>query len=72
MASPAIHLAIAKKYMENNHFNDKVFIKGALYPDAQSNSVKLHYPKSDEIGEFAIGVYDKVDLYSFLVETSKT
>lgn len=72
MASVAMHLAIAKKYLEKHKELDyKEFIKGTLYPDAETNSIKLHYPKSSIMGEFAIGVYDKVDLYAFLTDYPK-
>ncbi len=72
MASPAMHLAIAKKYIErHNNLNYKEFIKGTLYPDAETNNIKLHYPKSSIMGEFAIGVYDKVNLYAFLTDYPK-
>lgn len=72
MASPAMHLAIAKRYIEkHNNLNYKEFVKGTLYPDAEKNSIKLHYPKSSIMGEFAIGVYDKVDLYAFLADYPK-
>lgn len=43
-ASPAMHLAIAKKYIErHNNLNYKEFIKGTLYPDVETNNIKLHY-----------------------------
>ena len=72
MASPAMHLAIAKIYIgKHNNLNYKNFIKGTLYPDAETNSIKLHYPKSFIMGEFAIGVYDKVNLYVFLTDYPK-
>lgn len=72
MASAAIHLAIAKKYIEkHNNLNYKEFIKGTLFPDAEANSIELHYPKSSLIGKLAIGVYDKVDLYAFLLDHPK-
>jgi len=69
MASPAMHLAIAKKYIEkHSKINYKEFIKGTLYPDATKDSIELHYPKSSAISEFAISVYDKVNLYEFLTK----
>lgn len=72
MASPAMHLAIAKKYIEKyNNLNYKEFIKGTLYPDATANSIALHYPKSSMMSEFAIGGYDKVNLYAFLIDHPK-
>lgn len=69
MASSAMHLAIAKKYIEkHNNLNYREFIKGTLYPDAQKNSIELHYPMSSVIDEFAISVYEKVNLYAFLID----
>lgn len=71
MASLAMHLAIAKKYLEkHNNLNYREFIKGTFYPDAEANSIKLHYPKNSIMSKFAIGVYDKVNLYAFLIEHS--
>lgn len=68
MASAAIHLAIAKKYLERHPGLDKKeILRGTLYPDVGINSIELHYPKSFVIRDFAIGVYDKVDLYAFLL-----
>lgn len=67
MASPTIHLAIAKKYLDKHpSLDSKEFIKGVLFPDASENSIKLHYPKTFIMDKFAIGVYNKVDLYAFL------
>lgn len=67
MASTAIHLAIAKIYIEkHNALNYKKFIKGTLFPDAETNSIELHYPKGPNLYKLAIGVYNKVDLYAFL------
>lgn len=72
MASPAIHLAIAKKYIERHNYLDyKEVMRGVLYPDAEENSIELHYPKSPIIDKLAIGVYNKVDLYAFLKEHPK-
>lgn len=69
MASAAIHLAIAKKYLEKHkNLNYEEVMKGTLYPDAETNSVELHYPKNYIIGEFAISVYNKVNLFAFLEE----
>lgn len=72
MASSAIHLAIAKKYIKkHNNLNYKEFIKGTLYPDAETNKFELHYPISPIIDELAIGVYNKVNLYAFLMDYPK-
>lgn len=73
MASAAIHLAIAKKYIEkHNNLSYKEFIKGTLFPDAEANSIELHYPKSSLIGKLPIDIYDnKVDLYAFLLDHPK-
>lgn len=69
MASAVIHLAIAKKYLkQHKSLNDEEVIKGTLYPDAMVNSIELHYPKSPIISKYAIGVYNKVDLFAFLEE----
>lgn len=67
IASAAIHISIAKKYLEKHpNLNYDEFIKGTLYPDVRPNNVEHHYPKSTIIGDFAISVYNKVDLYAFL------
>ena len=72
VASTTMHLAIAKKYMEKNGgLNYKEFIRGTVYPDAGENSFELHYPLSNVVGEFADCVYDKVNLYAFLVDHPK-
>lgn len=69
MASLAMHLAVAKKYIEeHNHLNYEEFIKGTLYPDLDENWIGLHYTKGPITGEFATVVYDKVDLYAFLMD----
>lgn len=71
MASAAIHLAIAKQYLERHPDLDKKdLFRGTLYPDVGINSIELHYPKSFVICDFAIGVYDKVDLYAFLLSNN--
>lgn len=69
MASAAMHVAIAKKYLEqHNNLNYEEVIRGTSYPDAETNSIELHYPKSYIIGKSAISVYNKVYLPTFLEE----
>ena len=44
MACLAMHLAIAKKYLENNtNENKEAFIKGAYLPDIAEDKIKSHY-----------------------------
>ena len=44
MACLAMHLAIAKKYLENNPTENKdIFIKGAYLPDVAEDKILSHY-----------------------------
>lgn len=69
MASPAIHLAIAKKYLEKNaSFNYKNVIDGTLYPDAVDDKDKSHYTDINRGSDNVSHVRGKVNLYEFLIE----
>lgn len=69
MACATIHLAIAKKYLENHkELNYEKVIAGTLYPDAAENNDKSHYTNINR-GRDNIGhVRGKVNLYEFLKE----
>lgn len=69
MASPVIHLAIAKKYLEKNkNLNDKEVIAGTLYPDATSNNDKSHYTDPNRGSDNLSYIRGKVNLFAFLEE----
>lgn len=69
MASAAIHVAIAKKYLEqHNNLNYEEIIKGTLYPDADSDNDKTHYTDKFRGNDNVSHVRGKVNLYAFLEE----
>ncbi|MBQ6841145.1 MAG: hypothetical protein IJO63_03420 [Bacilli bacterium] len=69
MASPVIHLAIAKKYLEKNTFlNYKNVIDGTLYPDTVDDNGKSHYTDINRGSDNVSHVRGKVNLYKFLAE----
>lgn len=69
MASPVMHLAIAKKYLDNNkNINVQEFIKGTLYPDATHDKDKTHYTKLSRGKDVISHLNGKVDLFKFLKE----
>ena len=69
MASPTIHLAIAKKYLEKKKsINYKKFIAGTLYPDAVDDNNKSHYTDVNRGNDNVSHVRGKVNLYDFLIE----
>lgn len=69
MASAAIHLAIAKKYLEKHKDLDyKEVIKGTLYPDAAEDNDKTHYTLKNRGKDNVSHVRGKVVLYDFLHE----
>lgn len=69
MASSAIHLAIAKKYLEKNPLLDyKKVIGGTLYPDAADDNDKSHYTDINRGNDNVSHVRGKVDLYKYLCE----
>lgn len=69
MASATIHLAIAKKYLENhNELNYEKVIAGTLYPDATKDSEKTHYTEAYRGKDNLSHVRSKVNLYKFLNE----
>lgn len=69
MACATIHLAIAKKYLQNNlgHNYEKV-IAGTIYPDAAENNDKSHYTNKNRGSDNVSHVRGKVNLYAFLEE----
>lgn len=72
MACATIHLAIAKKYIENHKELDyKNFIAGTLYPDAASNNDKAHFTEKERGCGLVSHVRSKVNMYHFL-EKHKT
>lgn len=69
MACATIHLAIAKKYLENHKNLDyEQFIAGTLYPDAADNNDESHYTNKDRGNNNVSHVRSKVNLYAFLEE----
>lgn len=67
MASSAIHLAIAKKYMEKNKVkNPEKFLAGTLYPDACEDNDKSHYTDIDRGSDNISHIRGKVNLFQFL------
>lgn len=69
MASSAIHLAIAKKYLEQHkNLNYEEVIKGTLYPDADSDNDRTHYTDKNRKNDNVSHVQGKVNLYNFLEE----
>ena len=70
MASSAMHLAVAKKYLEKNkdkNFNYKKVMAGTLYPDAAKDKDKTHYTMSCRGNNLVTYLASKVSLYDFLV-----
>lgn len=68
MASAAIHLAIAKKYLERHPGLDKKeILRGTLYLDAASDNDKSHYTRKNRGFDNVSHVRSKVDLYAFLL-----
>lgn len=71
MASSAIHLAVAKKYLEKNQsFNYKKVIAGSLYPDTIENNDLSHYTDLNRGSDNVSHIRGKVNLYAFLIEHS--
>lgn len=69
MACATIHLAIAKKYLENHKdLNYEKVIAGTLYPDAVENNDKSHYTDINRGNDNVSHVRGKVNLYAFLKE----
>ena len=69
MASAAIHLAIAKQYLERHpDLDKKEMLRGTLYPDAASDNDKSHYTRKNRGFDNVSHVRSKVDLYAFLLE----
>lgn len=69
MASSAIHLAIAKKYLEkHSELNYAQVIAGTLYPDATKDKDLSHYNSKDLGHDNVSHVRSKVNLYHFLEE----
>lgn len=69
MASSAIHLAIAKKYLEkHSELNYAQVIAGTLYPDATKDKDLSHYTSKDRGHDNVSHVRSKVNLYHFLEE----
>lgn len=66
MASAAIHLAIAKKYLVKHKDLDKEdLFRGTLYLDAASDNDKSHYTRKNRGFDNVSHVRSKVDLYAF-------
>lgn len=69
MACATIHLAIAKKYLEDHDgINKDEFIAGTLYPDADPDNDATHYTSKNRGSDNVSHVRGKVDLYAFLRE----
>ena len=69
MASATIHLAIAKKYLENHkELNYEKVIAGTLYLDTTKANNKTHYTKVYRGKDNLSHVRSKVNLYKFLNE----
>lgn len=69
MACATIHLAIAKKYLENHkELNYEKVIAGTLYPDAIEDNDKSHYTDINRSSDIISHVRGKVNLYAFLKE----
>lgn len=69
MASATIHLAIAKKYLENHqNLNAEKVITGTLYPDATKNKDQAHYTNPNRGKDNLSHLQGKVNLYAFLSE----
>lgn len=67
MACATIHLAVAKKYLENNRGLDyEKVIAGTLYPDAAEDNDKSHYTDSKRGNDNLSHIRTKVNLYAFL------
>lgn len=63
MACLAMHLAIAKKYLEiNPNENNELFIKGAYLPDIAENATKSHYGKNIQITSVKDMLDSKIDI----------
>lgn len=69
MACATIHLAIAKKYLENHkELNYEKVIAGTLYPDAVEDNDKSHYTDIKRGSNNITHIRSKVNLYAFLME----
>ncbi|MCM1052525.1 MAG: hypothetical protein NC483_00920 [Ruminococcus sp.] len=69
MACATIHLAIAKKYLENHKELDyDKFIAGTLYPDSVVDNDKSHYTDKNRGEDNVSHVRGKVNLWAFLNE----
>ena len=67
MACATIHLAIAKKYLEQHPFlNYRKVIAGTLYPDTAINKDEAHYTDLNRGSDNVSHVRGKVNLYLFL------
>ena len=68
MASPNMHLAIAKKYLEKNPGIDSAsFLSGTIYPDAmRDNKAITHYTIKVSTDSLKKHLINKVNLYNFL------
>lgn len=72
MACATIHLAVAKKYLENHkELNYEKVIAGTLYPDASQNKDKSHYTDINRGNDNISHIRGKVNLYEFLKEHKK-
>lgn len=72
MACATIHLAIAKKYLENHKKLDyEKVIAGTLYPDAVEDKDESHYTDINRGNDNVSHVRSKVNLYAFLEEHQK-
>ena len=68
MASPNMHLAIAKKFLEHNTGIDSdSFLSGTIYPDAvHDNKMFTHYTVKTDTDDLKAHLVNKVNLYNFL------
>ncbi len=63
MACLAMHLAIAKKYLEyNQNENPDNIIRGSFLPDVAEDKVISHYGKKIKINSIKDMLYSKVDM----------
>lgn len=72
MACLSLHLAIAKKYLEQHkNLNYEDVMKGTLYPDVVKEDDKTHYTEKNRGSDNVSHVRGKVNLYNFLKDHSK-
>ena len=69
MASPNMHLAIAKKYMNIYTGIDRAsFLRGTIYPDAAGKKAITHYTDMVSTDSLEEHLFHKVNLYRFVID----